>query len=153
MGGNVFSHMLKLLYGNAFGTAMSGVSAYPASGAYQDVSAYERVHILVKWGVIHASDTPTLTLKCADSVSGTLDVIDSSLYITPNVTTGDNLWGMITLEVRKLPTDHHFIALATSGTLTNGSYVLVAIFGEALDHPVTQDVALVPAADQLIWCG
>jgi len=152
MSGNVFSHSFKLLYSSNIGTAMSGVAAYPASGAYQDVSAHERIHILIHWGVLHASDTPTLTLKQTDSVSGTLDAIDSSLVITPDVTTGDNKWSTITLEVRKLATDHHFIALATSGTLTNGSYVEVSIWGEALDRPVTQTAALF-TGDDLIWCG
>ncbi|MFA6134397.1 MAG: hypothetical protein WC869_10335 [Phycisphaerae bacterium] len=151
MFGKAFANWFKLLYSSLIGTAMSGVSAYPASGAYLDVSGYARVHILVHWGVVHNSDTPTLTLKCTDGLSGTLDVIDASLYTTPDPTTGDAKWGCFTLEVAKLPADHHFIALATSGTLTNGTYVDISIWGESLSVPVTQSTSLMPAADQLVW--
>lgn len=154
-GGLVFYDNFKILYSSNIGTAMSGVAAYPASGSYLDVSAYERVHILLHWGVLHGSDTPTFTLKETDSTSGTLDTIDSTLAFTPNVTTGDNTWNMITLEVKKLSTDHHFIALATSGTLTNGSYVDVIILGEGLDVPVTQSTTYVDSATTgyANWCG
>ncbi len=149
--GHIFYNWLKLLYSSLIGTAMSGVAAYPASGSYLDVSGYERVHILAHWGAIHDSDSPTLTLKCTDGVSGTLDTIDSSLVLTPTPASDDNKWGMMTLEVAKLPLNHHYIALATGGTLTNGSYVDVMIFGEGLSIPVTQDTTKVPAAMQLAW--
>jgi hypothetical protein len=143
MSGEILASKLKYLYSSLIGTAMSGVAAYPASGSYVDVSDYVRVHIIATFGVIHASDTPVVTIKCADSASGTADVIDALLAYTPNVTTGDALAAMWTIEVASLPTDHHFLLLATSGTLTNGTYIHVQILGEPKSQPPTQDTAVV----------
>lgn len=134
-------------------TAMSGVSALPASGSYIDVSGYEFVHIIAHLGTLHASDTPVLTPKVADSASGTLDVIDSTLAHTCNVTTDDGKFVVWSIEVRKLALDHHFIALALSGTLTNGSYVDVVFLLENGSQPVSQTTAQVPSANQYHWLG
>lgn len=142
---------MKVVLGSAKPeTAMSGVAAYPASGAFVDVSGYEFAHIVAHLGTLHASDTPTLTPKCSDSVSGTLDVIDSSLAYECNVTDDDGDVLMWSIEVRKLPLDHHFLALATSGTLTNGSYIDVLFFLENGSQPVTQPSTVV---SQIEWMG
>lgn len=134
-----FAERFKVALGSAKPeTAMSGVAAYPASGSYVDVSGFEVVHIVAHLGTLHASDTPVLTPKCSDSVSGTLDVIDSSLAHTCDVTNDDGDVLVWSIEVRKLPEDHHFLALATSGTLTNGSYIDVLFFLEKGSEPVTQ---------------
>lgn len=124
----------------------------PASGSYIDVSSYERVHIWMRNGVVHGSDEPTLEPKVADSVSGTLDRIDSSLIHT--VDPGDDqeyiTW---TIEVRKLAEDHHFMALDVGGTVSNGSFADGFMVCEGESKPVTQTTAVLPSASQYNYVG
>lgn len=130
-------------------TALSGVAALPASGSFIDVSGYEYVHVIVHLGTIHGSDTPVFTLKCSDAANGTLDVIDSSLAITPAVN-DDGEFLHWTLKVDTLPADHRFVALAVSGTLTNGSYADVIFLLDGARHaPVTQ--TQVSSGAQVAW--
>jgi len=143
MSGEILSNRLKYLYSSLIGTAMSGVSAYPASGSYVNVADFVRVHVILTFGVIHNSDTPVVTVKCAEAVNGTEDVLDAALAYTPNPAADDGLAAMWTIEVASLPTDHHFLLVATSGTLTNGSYVHVQMFGEVKDQPPTQAATVV----------
>jgi len=143
MSGEILSNKLKYLYSSLIGTAMSGVSAYPASASYVDVSPYVRVHVIATFGVIHDSDSPVVTVKCADSASGTLDVLSASLAYTPTPASDDALAAMWTIEVASLPTDHHFLAVAASGTLTNGTYIHVQMFGEPKDLPLAQAATVV----------
>ena len=139
-----FSERFKIEKGNALAeTAVTGLTSWPASGAFIDVSGYEFVHIVAHMGTIHASDTPALEPKCSDSVSGTLDVISATLAHTCNVTTDDGDILVWSIEVRKLALDHHFLALAVSGTLTNGSYIDVQFFLEGGSQPVTQGTGVV----------
>lgn len=139
MSDRILANNMKVVRGNTnCETALSGVSALPASGAFIDVSGYEYVHVIVHLGTIHASDTPTFELKCAEAVNGTLDVIDATLAITPAVT-DDGEFLHWTLKVDTLPVDHHFVAIATSGTLTNGSYADAIFLLDGARHaPVTQ---------------
>lgn len=134
------SERMKCVLGSAKPeTAMSGVAAYPASGSYIDVSGYEWVHIIAHLGTLHASDTPTLEPQCSDANNGTLDAIDATnLKHTCDVTNDDGDVLMWSIEVRKLPEDHHFLALDTGGTLTNGSYIDVLFLLEGGAQPVTQ---------------
>lgn len=143
MAGEMFWNKFKYLYSSLIGTAMSGVAAYPASGSYVDVSPYVRVHIIATFGVIHTSDSPVVTVKCTDSTTGTLDVLSASLAYTPDPDADDGLAAEWTIEVDSLPTDHHFLVVATSGTLTNGTYIHVQMFGEAKDQPVAQAATVV----------
>lgn len=156
MASKILHNNMKVVLGSSKPeTAMSGVAAYPASGSYIDVSGYEYVHILAHLGTLHASDTPVLTPKCSDSASGTLDTIDSSLAHTCDISGDDGQCVSWTIAVENLPTDHHFLALATSGTLTNGSYIDVLFFLAGPRHlPVTQDTTnVLPTAHQYSWVG
>lgn len=152
---NILAKNVKVVKGSAKPeTAMSGVAAYPASGSFVDVSGFEYVHILAHLGTLHTSDTPVLTPKCSDAVGGTLDVIDSSLAHTPDPDGDDGEWVVWTIQVDTLPVDHHFLALATSGTLTNGSYIdVVFLLAGAREMPVTQTTAVLPSASQYVWAG
>ena len=136
-------------------TAMSGVAYYPADGSFVDVSGFEFVHIIAHLGTLHASDTPVLTPKCCDAATlGTADVIDSTLAHTCDVTNDDGQCVVWTIAVENLPTDHHFVTLATSGTLTNGSYIdVIYLLDGAREKPVTQPSAVLPAAHQYAWVG
>lgn len=134
-----FSERFKVVRGSAKPeTAMSGLTSWPASAAFVDVSGYEFVHIIAHLGTLHGSDTPVLAPKCSDAANATLDVISSALAHTCNVTDDDGKDVIWSIEVRKLPLDHHFLALAVSGTLTNGSYVDVTFVLENGAQPVTQ---------------
>lgn len=149
----ILSNNMKLALGSGKPeTAMSGVSAYPASGSYIDVTGYEYVHILAHLGTLHTSDSPTLTPKCADTASGTLHSVDSSLVHTPDVDGDDGEWVTWTIKVDTLPVDHHFVTLATGGTLTNGSYIdVLFLLDGARSVPVTQTTAVLPTASQYNW--
>jgi len=140
MSNGSFAERFRVVRGSAKPeTAMSGVAAYPASGSYIDVSGYEFVHIIAHLGTLHASDTPTLEPQCADAADGTLDAIDATnLKKTVDVTNDDGDVVIWSIEVRKLPEDHHFLALDTGGTLTNGSYIDVLFLLEGGAQPVTQ---------------
>lgn len=147
-----FSERFKVVRGSGKPeTAMNGVAAYPASGAFVDVTGYEFVHVIAHLGTVHASDTPVLTVKCAEAINGTLDVISSTLEHTVNVTNDDGKDLIWSIEVRKLPVDHHFLALATAGTLSNGSYIDVTFLLENGSQPVTQPTTTGSAAYQ--WLG
>lgn len=143
MSGEILASRLKFLYSSAIGTAMSGVASYPASGSFVDVADFVRVHILAVFGVIHTSDTPVITPKCAESASGTKDVLDAALAYTPAPDADDGLAAMWTIETASLPEGHHWLCLATSGTLTNGTYIHVIMLGEAKDQPPTQSALVV----------
>lgn len=131
---------------------LAGGTDLPASGSFIDVSPYERFHIVVRLGVIHASDAPTLEPKEADSVSGTLDQISSTLTHTVDPA-DDQEFVIWTIETRKLSEDHHFIALDVGGTVSNGSYVDAFLLGEAESKPVTQTTTVLPSASQYSWVG
>jgi hypothetical protein len=144
MSGEILASFLKYLYSSVPNTAMSGVAAYPASGSYVNVDDFVRVHIICTFGTIHTSDSPTVTVKQTDAVNGTLDEIDNTnLAYTPAPDSDDNLAALFTIEVASLKTNHHFLAVATSGTLTNGSYCHVQMFGEPKDQPPTQAATVV----------
>jgi hypothetical protein len=125
---------------------------YPASGSYIDVSAYERVHILIHLGSIDASDVPVFELKQADSASGTLDTIDTTYAKHTCAADDDGEFIFFTLEVDKLAVDHHFISCVVSG-VTNATYADIIFLGQALSLPVTQATGVAPAASQHEFVG
>lgn len=151
---NILAKNVKVALGSAKPeTAMSGVAAYPASGSFVDVSGFEYVHIVAHLGTLHASDTPTLEPKCSDAANGTLDQISSTLIHTCDVTNDDGQFVVWTIQVDTLPADHHFLSVATGGTLTNGSYIdVIFLLAGAREMPVTQAAAL-PSAHQYVWAG
>lgn len=151
---NLFNDNYLFAVGNAnCETALSGVAALPASGSYINVRGYTAVHIIVHLGTLHTSDSPVFTPKCADANNGTLDVIDSSLAKTVGVDTDDGQCLYWYIETATLPVDHHFITLATSGTLTNGSYADVIYLLEAQSVPVTQTSTVLPTDNDFVWAG
>jgi hypothetical protein len=149
--GNIFADQYKFAVGNADSHTTVTVTSFPASGSFIDVSGYERVHAVCKVATIHASDTPVITIKCSDANNGTLDVIDATL--AQSILAANNgqmyLW---TIEVAKLPVDHHFLAFAVSGTVSNGTYVDMHMWLEGPEVPVTQPAEL-PAANSVKWVG
>ena len=150
----VLAEKFKVVRGKAnCETALSGVAAVPASGSYVDVSGYDVAHIIVHLGTLHTSDTPVFTPKCADSVSGTLDVIDATLAKTPDPDADDGQLLTWSIQVAKLPLDHHFLAVAQTGTLTNGSYADVLFLLEGGNEPVSQSTTYLPSDNQFTWVG
>ncbi|MBU0494097.1 MAG: hypothetical protein KKB13_19795 [Chloroflexi bacterium] len=151
--GQILAHSFKIAEGSATcGAQLDAAVDLPASGSYIDVSGYERVHILAKFGTIHGSDAPVLEPKCSDAADGTLDQIDSDLAHTA-AADDDQEWVAWTIEVAKLPEDHHFLAVDVTGGATNGSYAEVFFLLEGLSLPVTQTTAVLPSASQYEYCG
>jgi hypothetical protein len=151
--GHVLAHTMKLVDGSATcGAALDASTDLPASGSYIDVSGTARTHVFCKFGVIDSSDAPALTVKCSDSASGTLDVIDTGLAHTA-AANDDQEWVYWCIETSMLPTDHHFLAVDVTGGVSNGSYGEVFFLLEMLDLPVTQTTAVLPSASQYVLAG
>lgn len=150
----VLAERFKVVRANAnCETALSGLTALPASGSYVDVSGYEVCHIIVHLGTLHTSDSPVFEPKESDSVSGTLDQIDSTLAKTPDPDADDGQFLVWSIQVNKLSEDHHFLAVALSGTLTNGSYADVIFLLEGGAEPVSQSSTYLPSDNQFAWVG
>lgn len=148
----VFAERFEIVLGTAkCETALSGVAVVPASGAFIDVTGADVVHAIVHLGTLHTTDTPVFTLKCAEAINGTLDVIDVTLAKTPDVDADDGQVLLWSLGVDMLPVDHHFVAMAQTGTLTNGSYADVLFLLEKYSQPVTQRTAVCPSDNQFVW--
>jgi len=150
------SSRYKIVRGNTNAeTALSGVSALPASGSFIDVAGYKSVTALIHLGTLHTSDTPAFELKVAEAADGTLDVLDATnLKKTPDPDADDGQIIEIYLDLEHLPdADHHWVAVATTGTLTNGSYADVIFFLEGRHLPPTQVTAQLPAASIIGLAG
>ena len=135
-------------------TLLDGLTSLPASGSFINVSGYELVHVIVHLGTLDPGGSPVFTLKCSDSASGTLDVVNASASVayTANVTTEDGYVALWTLEVANLPEDHHFIAMALSGTVTS-CYADIIFLLEPRHLPVTQTSTVVPSTSQFSYVG
>lgn len=150
MNTRIFADDYRLVAGAAdFEAGMSGLTSYPASGSFVNTAGVDLVHVIAHLGTLNAADSPVLELKCSDANNGTLDQLDSSLAHTCNVTSDDGKFITWTVETKKLPADHPYLAVALSGTLTNGSYVdVIFILGDR-SLPVTQGAS----AGGYTWVG
>jgi hypothetical protein len=143
----------KFAAGSAtMGAQVAAATNIPASGSYVNVSDAIRVHIVAHWGVVHASDIPTLEPKCSDAADGTADVIDADLLHTA-AADDDNEFVVWTIEVESLPEDHYFLLVDVAGTVSNGSFADVFFLLEMQDRPVTQTTAVLPTASQYYFGG
>lgn len=151
--GQILFHSMKFhLLTTTTNDQLAAGTDLPANGAYVDVSPYERVHVILRFGAIDGSDAPALTVKCADSVSGTLDVISASIaHIAAN--DDDDEFVVWTVEVSSLPTDHHFLAIDVTAGVTNATYADAFLIGEAKAQPITQTAAVLPGASQYWFAG
>ena len=125
---------------------------YPASGSYIDVSDCERVHCLVHLGAINSGDTPNFHLKASDAVDGTVDTVSSSALSIEVAHDDDDEFVSWTVEVRKLPLDHHFVTMVVAD-VANAAYGDIVFFLEDRSLPVTQSTSLLPTVSQLEYVG
>jgi hypothetical protein len=155
MYGEVFAHGFTLHpLTSTNNDQLATATDLPASGSYVDVGGYEYVTIILRFGTIHASDAPVVAPKCADSVSGTLDALDTAGTLQHTAAADDDgeyvTWH---IEVASLPTDHHFLALDVVSGASNGSYANAEMFGRANSLPVTQATTVLPGASQYYMGG
>ncbi len=112
-------------------------TAYPASGSYIDVSGFEWVNVVIHFGAM--TGTPKYVLKQADSVSGTLDDIDTVNGVHTAAASDNDEIVLFHLETAKLSADHHFIAIdVETGSGTDYADILFYL-GGARHEPVTQN--------------
>jgi len=150
--GNMIDNV-KVVLGNAKAETALAAADYPASGSYIDVSGYEWVGCLVHTGSIDAGDTPGLTMKCADSATGTLDTISTTYLVHECAANDDGECVWFAFKTEALPTDHHFVSLVVAD-VTNGSYGDITFFlCEPRNMPVTQTTAVLPTASQHEFTG
>lgn len=150
--GFILANNFRIVSGQTSPEDALSAGNYPASGSYIDVSDCERVHCLVHLGAIDAGDTPNLHLKASDSVSGTVDTVSSTALSKEVAADDDDEYVSFTVEVRKLPLDHHFVTMVVAD-VTNGSYADIVYFLEDRSLPVTQSTTLLPTASQLEYVG
>ena len=111
---------------------------YPASGSYIDVSDVERVHIQILLGEI--ADAITFTVKEAESVSGTVDVIDAT-YATHTIgASDDNEFVTFTIVVSELSLDHHFLTVVVSG-VSGSNYAAITYHLDVNSKPASLQAA------------
>uniref|UniRef100_A0A6M3KPN4 Uncharacterized protein n=1 Tax=viral metagenome TaxID=1070528 RepID=A0A6M3KPN4_9ZZZZ len=126
---------------------------YPASASFIDVTGYEWVNVIVHLGAINASDTPTFKIQQSDSISGTMDTIDTVNCKKVAAHTDDDQVLAFYLETANLATDHHFITCDVSG-VANASYADIMFYlGGTRHKPVTQATALIPSDNQFTFAG
>lgn len=150
--GELFANTFKVVNGQSLPETVLTSTQYPASGSFIDVSGCERFHCLVHWGTIHASDTPVVTLKEADSASGTPDTIDATYAAHTGANNDDGEWVSFTVEVDQLSTDHHFVCAELSG-ISNATYGEIFFLLPLISLPVTQTTAVLPSASQHALVG
>jgi len=147
-----FSKDVKLVAGQTSPEDSLSTAEYPASGSFIDVTGFEWVNVVVHLGAIDSGDTPVFKLQQSDSVSGTMDTIDTVNCKKTCAHTDDDQALMFYLETSQLAADHHFITMDVSGVAT--SYAdIIFLLGGARDRPVTQDTTLVPTDNQFIKAG
>lgn len=147
--GMVFQHKYKVKSANNIGTALAS-QAYPASGSYIDVSAAERVTVLIRLGVL--ADAIAFEIKASDANDGTLDSVDATNLKHTCANTDDNEFIAFDIEVRKLPSDHHFLAVVVTG-VSGSNYADIQLLMAEDFLPVTQDDSVLPVASQYIYAG
>jgi len=150
--GMIFANRFKILAAKESPEDALTAADYPVSGAYVDVSGYERVHVYVHLGAIDAGDTPNFHMKAAEAINGTLDTVSTTALSIEVANNDDDEFVTWTVETRKLPTDHHFLSLVVAD-VTNGAYADIVWWGEGLSLPVTQSASLLPTASQLEYVG
>ena len=147
-----FSKDMKLVAGQTSPEDSLSTAEYPASGSFIDVTGFEWVNVIVHLGAIDSGDTPVFKLQQSDSVSVTMDTIDTVNSKKTCAHTDDDQALMFYLETSQLAADHHFITMDVSGVAT--SYAdIIFLLGGARDRPVTQATTLVPTDNQFIKAG
>lgn len=148
-----FSKDMYVVAGQTSPEDSLSTAEYPASASFIDVSGYDWVNVVVHMGAIHASDTPVLKVQQSDSVSGTMDTIDTVNCKKTLANTDDDQVVMFYLETAQLATDHHFITLDVSGVANTTYGDIMFYLGGTHSKPVTQSTTLVPTDNQFIKAG
>ena len=148
----VFSKDMKLVAGQTSPEDSLSTAEYPASGSFIDTRGYEWVNVIVHLGAIDSGDTPIFKLQQSDSVSGTMDTIDTTNCTKTCAHTDDDQALMFYLETATLADDHYYITMDVSGVATSYADILF-VLGGARHKPVTQSTTLVPTDNQLIRAG
>ena len=150
--GFILANNFRIFPGQTSPEDLLSAGNYPASGSYIDVSACERVHVLVHLGAINAGDTPNFHLKAAEAVDGTVDTVSSTALSIEVAADDDDEYITWTLETRKLPLDHHFVTMVVAD-VANAAYADITFLLEDRSLPVTQSTSILPAASQLEYVG
>ena len=149
----VFSKDMKLVAGQTSPEDALSTAEYPASTAFIDTRGFEWVNVIVHLGAVHDSDTPTFKLQQSDSVSGTMDTIDTVNSKKTCAGTDDDQAIMFYLELATLADDHFWITMDVSGVGNTSYGDILFVLGGTRHQPVTQSTTLVPTANQLIRAG
>ena len=153
-GGEIFANKYKVVSGQiSHEDILVDATNYPASGSYIDVSGCERFHVLVHFGAIDAGTTATIEIRQADSITGTMDVIDATYCKQTVANDADDTLYLFTVETDKLALNHHFVCLQVEGTIANNNYAEILFLLPLTSEPITQDTTLCPAANQLAYVG
>ena len=148
--GEIFAHAYKIAKGQSLVETVLANGNYPASGSYVDVSDCERFHVLISLGTL--ADAIVFTIKEVDSTTGTVDTIDATYAAHTCADDDDGEFVLLTIEVDKLSTDHHFVTCVVSG-VSGSNYAEIFFLLPESELPVTQTTAVCPAASQHEFVG
>jgi len=152
MSGEIFAHRFKVAKGQDLVETALTATDYPSSGSYVDVGNAERVHVLVHFGTIDASDTPVIEIKQATAADGTLTTINTTYCKHTAAGNDDGELVLFTIETKKLTENYSFLAAAVS-SVDNGSYGDILFLVPENEVPVTQATAVCPSASQHEYVG
>lgn len=117
-------------------TALAAAS-YPASGAFVDVSGYERFAFLVQAGSLDSE--LTCQVQQAKTINGTPKAVTDAVVVIPD--DGDNKWYLVEVQTNRLDSNngYRYVTLAISGAAGSNDYGAVTFFGINPGYrPVTQ---------------
>lgn len=113
------------------------VASYPASGAYIDVSQYERFAFLVAAGALDSE--LTFQVQQADAVNGTPKNVTGAVVVVP--ADGDDKWYLVEVQTSRLDSNngYRYVSLKATGAAGTNDYAAILFFGLTPGlSPVTQ---------------
>ncbi|MFA5836179.1 MAG: hypothetical protein WC837_04400 [Bellilinea sp.] len=112
------------------------VASYPASGAFIDVSRFERFAFLIQAGTL--TSATTCQVQQAATINGVLKDVTGAVVIIPD--TGDDKWYLIEVETDHLDSNngYNYVTLTLAGPALADDFGAITFFGFNGDQPATQ---------------
>ena len=112
------------------------VASYPASGAFIDVSQYERFAFLVQAGVLDSAIT--CQVQQAATINGALKDITGAVVVI--AATGDNKWYLIEVQTDHLDINngYNYVTLTLTGPDLANDFGAITFFGLNGPAPAVQ---------------
>ena len=153
--GTILGHLFKVVTGHSIASTHDLIDVlvnneyYPVSGSYIDVSAAERVHVLILLGAL--ADAVTFELYEAEAADGTEDQISATYYKHTCAANDDGEFAVITIETSRLSKDHHFLTTKVGGVSGSDYAAIIYLLEGVAELPPTSTG--LPTASQHYYTG